>query len=142
MIPTIILVHGAFADSSSWNGFAPDAGESAFTLAANFPGSTLGDAVGPTPRSDGTTDLTIAQELFHDRFCADVPADQAARMAVTQRASRRPSPSCARRSTAPSKVACPRAEDGTPSRRRDVSPHRKDHSCHPRPHPLSGKRDS
>jgi pimeloyl-ACP methyl ester carboxylesterase len=39
----------------------------------------------PTPRSDGTTDLTIAQELFHDSFCADVPEAQAARMAVTQR---------------------------------------------------------
>jgi pimeloyl-ACP methyl ester carboxylesterase len=152
---TIVLVHGAFADSSSWNGvveplqaeghsvvaaanplrglasdaeavsdvvrsiegpvvlvghsyggmvitnvaadagditglvyvaaFAPDAGESAFELSAKFPGSTLGDAVRPTPRSDGTTDLTIAQELFHEQFCADVPADEANRMAVTQR---------------------------------------------------------
>jgi pimeloyl-ACP methyl ester carboxylesterase len=66
-------------------GFAPEPGESAFTLAAMFPGSTLGDAVRPIPRSDGTTDLTIAQDLFHDQFCADVPAAQAARMAVTQR---------------------------------------------------------
>jgi pimeloyl-ACP methyl ester carboxylesterase len=154
MTPTIVLVHGAFADSSSWDGvvdaigsdhdlvavanplrslasdaeavsdvvrsidgpvvlvghsyggmvitnvapdagdiaglvyvaaFAPDAGESAFELAAKFPGSTLGDAVRPTPRSNGTTDLTIAQELFHEQFCADVPAAQAARMAVAQR---------------------------------------------------------
>jgi pimeloyl-ACP methyl ester carboxylesterase len=66
-------------------GFAPEPGESAFTLAAMFPGSTLGDAVRPIPRSDGTTDLTIAQDLFHDQFCADVPTAQAARMAVTQR---------------------------------------------------------
>jgi pimeloyl-ACP methyl ester carboxylesterase len=155
MTPTIVLVHGAFADSSSWdavidplasadhpviaaanplrglaadaeavsdvvrsidgpivlaahsyggavisnvaadageitglvyvNGFAPDAGESAFTLAAMFPGSTTGDVVRPTPRSDGTTDLAIAQELFHEHFCPDVPEAQAARMAVTQR---------------------------------------------------------
>lgn len=66
-------------------GFAPDAGESAFELAGMFPGSTLGDAVRPVPRSDGTTDLYIIQDRFHDQFCADVPAPQAARMAATQR---------------------------------------------------------
>ncbi len=65
--------------------FAPDAGESAFDLAGMFPGSTLGDAVRPVPRSDGTTDLYIIQDRFHDQFCADVPAPQAARMAATQR---------------------------------------------------------
>jgi pimeloyl-ACP methyl ester carboxylesterase len=37
------------------------------------------------PRSDGTTDLYIAAELFHHQFCADVPAPEAARMALTQR---------------------------------------------------------
>ena len=66
-------------------GFAPDAGESAFELAGMFPGSTLGEAVRPVPRSDGTTDLYIIQDRFHDQFCADVPAPQAARMAATQR---------------------------------------------------------
>jgi pimeloyl-ACP methyl ester carboxylesterase len=155
MAPTIVLVHGAFADSSSWNGvidplqsaghpvvaaanplrglssdaeavsdvvrsidgpivlvghsyggavisnvvadageitglvyvdgFAPEPGESAFELAGKFPGSTTGDAVRPIPRSDGTTDLALAPELFRDNFCADVPEAQAARMAVTQR---------------------------------------------------------
>jgi pimeloyl-ACP methyl ester carboxylesterase len=155
MKPTIVLVHGAFAESSSWDnvidplesaghpviaaanplrdlaidaasvadviravdgpvllvahsyggavisnvpadageitglvyvaGFAPDAGESCFQLAGMFPGSTLGDAVRPVPRSDGTTDLYIIQDRFHDQFCADVPAPQAARMAATQR---------------------------------------------------------
>jgi pimeloyl-ACP methyl ester carboxylesterase len=155
MTPTIVLVHGAFAESASWdaiidpledaghtviatanplrsvatdaeavsdvvrsidgpvvliahsyggavisncaadsgeitglvyvNGFAPDAGESAFELAGKYPGSTTGDIVRPIPRSDGTTDLAIAQELFHDNFCPDVPEAQAARMAVTQR---------------------------------------------------------
>ena len=155
MRPTIVLVHGAFADSSSWDhvidplldaghpviavanplrglasdaacvsdqvrsiegpvvlvghsyggavitnvdpdageivglvyvaAFAPAAGESAFTLAGQFPGSTLGDAVAPVPRSDGTTDLSIVPDRFHAQFCADVPAPQAARMAVTQR---------------------------------------------------------
>jgi pimeloyl-ACP methyl ester carboxylesterase len=155
MRPTIVLVHGAFADSSSWDGvvdplgseghnlvaaanplrglasdaeavsdvvrsidgpvvlvahsyggavisnvaadageiaglvyvdgIAPDAGESTFDLAGKFPGSTTGDAVRPIPRSDGTTDLVLAPELFRDNFCADVPEAQATRMAVTQR---------------------------------------------------------
>jgi pimeloyl-ACP methyl ester carboxylesterase len=65
--------------------FAPDTGESAFTLAQRFPGSTLGDSLRPVPRRDGTTDLYIARELFHEQFAADVPAAEAARMAATQR---------------------------------------------------------
>jgi pimeloyl-ACP methyl ester carboxylesterase len=155
MKPTIVLVHGAFAESSSWDavidplldaghpvitaanplrglasdaaavadvvravdgpvvlaahsyggavisnvpadageivglvyacGFAPEPGESAFSLASMFPGSTLGEAVRPVPRSDGTTDLYITTERFHEQFCADVPAPKAARMAATQR---------------------------------------------------------
>ena len=68
------------------NGFAPDPGESCFALAGLFPGSMLGeDTVRPVPRSEGTTDLYIVQDSFHDLFCADVPAPQAARMAATQR---------------------------------------------------------
>jgi pimeloyl-ACP methyl ester carboxylesterase len=68
------------------NGFAPDAGETCFQLAAMFPGSTLGEAtVRPVPRSDGTTDFYVASDSFHDIFCADVPAPQAARLAATQR---------------------------------------------------------
>jgi pimeloyl-ACP methyl ester carboxylesterase len=66
-------------------GFAPDAGESAFSLAGKFPGSTLGDAVQPVPRRDGTTDLYLVPDQFPDQFCADVPAERARRMAVTQR---------------------------------------------------------
>jgi pimeloyl-ACP methyl ester carboxylesterase len=155
MTPTIVLVHGAFAESSSWDrvidrlasaghpviaaanplrslagdaeavgdlvrsiegpvllvghsyggavisnvdadsgeiiglvyvcGFAPGPGESCFALSVKFPGSTLGDAVRPVPRSDGTTDLAIAQELFHEQFAADVAKEETARMAVTQR---------------------------------------------------------
>jgi pimeloyl-ACP methyl ester carboxylesterase len=62
--------------------FAPLPGDSCFELSA---GSTLGDALQAVPRGDGTTDLTIVQERFHEQFCADVPAAQAARMAATQR---------------------------------------------------------
>jgi pimeloyl-ACP methyl ester carboxylesterase len=67
------------------NGFAPDVGETCFQLAGMFPGSTLGDTLHPVPLGDGTTDLYISQDRFHEQFCADVPADQAARMAATQR---------------------------------------------------------
>src|SRR5687767_15353737 len=156
MQPTIVLVHGAFAESSSWddvveplvvdgyrvvaaanplrglasdaaavsdmvrsvegpvvlvahsyggavitnvdrdagdivglvyvNGFAPEPGEHCFQLAGMFPGSMLGpETARPVPRSDGTTDLYVASDSFHEVFCQDVPAPQAARMAVTQR---------------------------------------------------------
>jgi pimeloyl-ACP methyl ester carboxylesterase len=161
-MPTIVLVHGAFAESASWNGvidplqaaghrvvsaanplrgpasdaagvsdlvasiegpvllvahsyggavitnvdpdagdiaglvyvcaFAPDAGESAFTLADKYAGSddprdhsTLAGALEPVARADGTTDLYVAQEKFHAQFCADVPVADAKRMAATQR---------------------------------------------------------
>jgi len=68
------------------NGFAPDAGENCFQLAGMFPGSTLGEKTArPVSRGDGTTDLYIAPESFHDVFCQDVPAPRAALLATTQR---------------------------------------------------------
>jgi pimeloyl-ACP methyl ester carboxylesterase len=68
------------------NGFAPEAGEHCFQLAAMFPGSLLGpETARPVPRSDGTTDLYVAVDRFPDIFCQDVPAPQAARMAREQR---------------------------------------------------------
>src|SRR4051812_17535271 len=68
------------------NGFAPAGGEHCFQLAAMFPGSMVDEStVRPVPRSDGTTDLSIAPDSYHDVFCADLPAPQAARMAVSQR---------------------------------------------------------
>jgi len=155
MAPTVVLIHGAFAENASWNdvidplhdqglhviaagnplrsvagdaaavsdlvatidgpvilvahsyggmvatnvrapagkiagvvyvaAFAPDAGESAFSLAGLFPGSTLGDALTPVPRSDGTTDLYITPEKFHGQFAADLPPEVTQRMAATQR---------------------------------------------------------
>ena len=156
MFPTVVLVHGAFAESASWDGvidplrsagypvvaaanplrglaadaqavsdlvasvdgpvvlaahsyggavmsnvdpdcgdivglvyvnaFAPDAGESCFALAGKFPGSMLGETtLRAVARTDGTTDLYIIGDRFGELFCADVPAAQAARLAVTQR---------------------------------------------------------
>jgi pimeloyl-ACP methyl ester carboxylesterase len=156
MQPTIVLVHGAFAESSSWDGvidpllsaghpviaaanplrsvagdaaavsdlvrtvdgpvvlvahsyggavlsnvaadageiaglvyvnaFAPDPGENCFQLAAMFPGSMLGEETArPVSRGEGTTDLYVSPDSFHDIFCQDLPAPQAARMCATQR---------------------------------------------------------
>src|SRR5436189_2699523 len=68
------------------NAFAPDPGESCFSLAGRFPGSMLGpDTSQAVPRSNGTTDLYILRASFQELFCADVPAPRAARMAATQR---------------------------------------------------------
>lgn len=153
--PTIVLVHGAFADSTSWSGvierlhaegytaiaaanplrslsgdaafvasvlgsvdgpivlvghsyggsvisgaalghenvramvfvaaFAPEEGESIGELSGRYPGSTLGGALETVSLPDGTTDLYILQEAFRNQFAADVPAEQAAMMAATQR---------------------------------------------------------
>jgi pimeloyl-ACP methyl ester carboxylesterase len=153
--PTIVLVHGAFAESSSWDaviarltkdgyvaiaaanplrsvasdassvsavvhsikgpvvlvghsyggpvitgaangnsnvkalvyvaGFMPDTGESAFTLSAKFPGSTLASALAPVALPDGTQDLYIQPAKFHLQFAADVSDEQATLMASTQR---------------------------------------------------------
>src|SRR3954449_12108724 len=66
-------------------GFAPEPGESCITLTGMFPGSTLGKVLQPVLRSDGTTDLSIRVDRFHDQFAADVPTARAARMAATQR---------------------------------------------------------
>ncbi len=154
--PTIVLVHGAFAESDSWNGvltklitkgyptisaanplrgvksdadyvasilkgiegpivlvghsyggavitnavqgnqnvkalvyvagFAPEAGESAATLAGRYPGSTLAPTLAPpVALPDGGKDLYIQQSKFHAQFAADVPVADAKLMASTQR---------------------------------------------------------
>jgi hypothetical protein len=43
--PTVVLVHGVFAVSA----FTPEPGDSAFSLSASAPGSTLGDALDAHP---------------------------------------------------------------------------------------------
>lgn len=69
--------------------FLPDVGESSLQLSGKFPGSTLGDAVESTPytlpNGDSGADLTIRPDRFRAQFAADVPAGEAALMAVTQR---------------------------------------------------------
>ncbi|NUR59088.1 MAG: alpha/beta hydrolase [Catenulispora sp.] len=69
--------------------FLPEPGESALQLTNQFPGSTLPATLDPVAftNADGTagTDLYIQQDKFRHQFAADVPANQAALMAATQR---------------------------------------------------------
>ncbi len=65
--------------------FALEPGESAADASALVPGGTLGETLELVPLADGTTDTLIAQERYHAQFCADLPAEQATLMAVTQR---------------------------------------------------------
>jgi pimeloyl-ACP methyl ester carboxylesterase len=67
------------------NAFAPEHGEGAFALSTKFPGGTLGAALVNYPLSTGGEELGIRRDLFHQQFCADVPAETAAVMAATQR---------------------------------------------------------
>ncbi len=153
--PTIVLVHGAFAESASWNGsihrlldqgfhtiaaanplrsiagdtaflsaivrsikgpvvlvghsyggaiissasaensnvkalvfvsgFAPEEGETLGALGGRFPGNTLNAALFSVPLADGSNDLYIQQDKYHQQFAADVPIAVAALGAATQR---------------------------------------------------------
>ena len=153
--PTVVLVHGAFAESASWDGviarlqgqgytavaaanpirsvsgdadflasildaiegpivlvghsyggavmsnaalgkgnvealvfvgaFAPEEGENIGELSSRYPGATLGETLWSVPLADGSTDLYIRQELYHQQFAEDVPAEQTALMAAGQR---------------------------------------------------------
>jgi len=70
--------------------FAPDEGESVQALAAQSTDSLLGPALRPVDFPTGTGgepghELYIDQASFHEVFCADLPAEQAAVMAVSQR---------------------------------------------------------
>ncbi|WP_127793337.1 alpha/beta fold hydrolase [Agromyces sp. LHK192] len=153
--PTVVLVHGAFAESASWDGviralyregvvstavanplrglavdaayvrdviasidgpvvlvghsygglviteasagndqvvglvyvsaFTPLTGESAFSLSASAPGSSLGEAIVPRHLSDGGIEFSIDRTKFRDQFAADVDVQTAGLMGATQR---------------------------------------------------------
>jgi pimeloyl-ACP methyl ester carboxylesterase len=69
--------------------FALDAGESCASVQEPFPTSLLASTSVPSayeaPGAAGGPDLFIKIEEFHRTFCADLPADLAATMAVSQR---------------------------------------------------------
>jgi pimeloyl-ACP methyl ester carboxylesterase len=152
--PTIVLVHGAFADASSWRpvfdrlsgdghtviappnplrglsadaayirsvidrlegpvilvghsyggalitvagasdevaglvyvaAFAPDAGETLNGLQAGFAPPPAAPHIRPARVADGVVEVSIDPAAFHEVFCADVGADDAAFMASAQR---------------------------------------------------------
>lgn len=69
--------------------FIPDEGEALQTLAEQATDSLLGPNLRPAQYPSGGDEpgieLYIDQAVFHDVFCADLPAEQAAFMAVSQR---------------------------------------------------------
>jgi pimeloyl-ACP methyl ester carboxylesterase len=69
--------------------FAPDQGESCASVQEPFPPSLLASTSVPTPYdapgAPGGPDLFIKIPDFHQTFCADLPAEVAAPMAVSQR---------------------------------------------------------
>ena len=66
-------------------GFAPDEGEDLGALQANFPPPVAGPYIRPSALPDGGAEFTIDPSGFHEAFCADLPASEAAFMAISQR---------------------------------------------------------
>jgi pimeloyl-ACP methyl ester carboxylesterase len=66
-------------------GFAPDEGETIADLQGRFPSLAMGNFLQPTPLPDGSAELTVDPQRFHDIFCADVPDADAAFLARAQR---------------------------------------------------------
>ncbi len=66
-------------------GVAPDEGESVNDLQGRFPALAMDSLVRPLSMSDGTVEVSIDPARFHDVFCADIPAVDAAFMAISQR---------------------------------------------------------
>ena len=66
-------------------GYALDVGEDAASLTGRYEGGTLGETLAAFDLPDGAKDLYIVQAAYRGQFAADVPEQEAARMAVTQR---------------------------------------------------------
>jgi pimeloyl-ACP methyl ester carboxylesterase len=66
-------------------GFAPDEGETLADLQAAFPEPAILPYIVQHQLSDGGVELTLAPEGFHPTFCADLPAEDAAFLAISQR---------------------------------------------------------
>jgi pimeloyl-ACP methyl ester carboxylesterase len=67
------------------SGFAPDEGENLTDLQSKFPAPELVRHIVQHKLPDGGSEFTIALDGFHGSFCADVPADDAAFLAISQR---------------------------------------------------------
>ena len=66
-------------------GFAPDEGEDLGQLLSNFPAAVADQYMRPSAGPGGGQELFIDPSGFHGAFCADLPADQASFMAISQR---------------------------------------------------------
>jgi len=67
------------------SGFAPDEGENLTDLQSKFPAPGAMPYFREHPLPGGGKELTLAPEGFHESFCADIPADDAAFYAISQR---------------------------------------------------------
>jgi pimeloyl-ACP methyl ester carboxylesterase len=66
-------------------GVVPDEGESVNDLQGRFPSLAMGPLVRPIELSDGSVEISIDPARFPDVFAADLPADDAAFLAISQR---------------------------------------------------------
>jgi pimeloyl-ACP methyl ester carboxylesterase len=67
------------------SGFAPDEGENLTDLQSNYPPPGIIPYIVEHKLPDGGSEFTLAPAGFHESFCADVPADDAAFYAISQR---------------------------------------------------------
>src|SRR5215470_8629334 len=67
------------------SGFAPDEGENLTDLQSNFPPPGIIPYVVQHKLPDRGNEFTLAPDGFHESFCADIPADDAAFYAISQR---------------------------------------------------------
>jgi pimeloyl-ACP methyl ester carboxylesterase len=66
-------------------GFVPDEGESIADLQGRYPSLAMGNFLQPRPLPDGSLELSVDPQRFHDIFCGDVPDAEAEFMAHAQR---------------------------------------------------------
>jgi len=67
------------------SGFAPDEGENLTDLQSNFPAPKIVPYIVQHQLPEGGNEFTLAPGGFHESFCADIPADDAAFYAISQR---------------------------------------------------------
>ena len=67
------------------SGFAPDEGENLTDLQSKFPAPGIIPYIVQHALPGGAAEFTLALDGFHESFCADVPAADAAFLAISQR---------------------------------------------------------
>src|SRR3954471_16740362 len=66
-------------------GVVPDEGESITDLQTRYPSLAMGNFLQPRPLPDGSAEVSVDPQRFHDIFCADVPDADATFIAHSQR---------------------------------------------------------